>query len=302
MSGSQDFAHDPRNDNIEIYLNGEFVTRDRAMVSIFDAGWILGDGIWEGLRMHGGRLAFMDRHLNRLFMGAKAIDLDIGMDKAGVQAALEQTLDHNGMTGQSGVHVRLMITRGLKKTPNQDPRHTISGPTIAIVAEYKEASQEVLKSGLTLFTSTFRSARPDMFDIHLNTHSRLNFIMALTQAIKAGADEALMLDDRGFVASCNATNFFIVKNGRVMTSTPASCFNGITRANIIEVCEREGIPCEQCDFTLPHAYDADEVFVTGSFGGVTPVSQIDGRKIPNVMGPISQKIRNAYLDYACWAE
>ncbi len=302
MAGSQDFSPDPRNDAVEIYLNGAFVPREKAMVSIFDAGWILGDGVWEGLRMHGATLAFIDRHLDRLYMGAKAIDLDIAKTRDEMKAALAGTLDHNSMTGHAGVHVRLMITRGLKKTPNQDPRHVISGPTIAIVAEYKEASPKLLTAGLKLFTSTFRTCRPDMFDMGINTHSRLNYIMALTQAIKAGADEALMLDDRGFVASCNATNFFVVKRGRVLTSTGASCFKGITRANVIEVCQREGIPCEQTAFTLAQVYDADEVFVTGSFGGVTPVSCVDGRDIPNIMGPVSEKIRTAYLDYATWAE
>lgn len=302
MAGSQDFVADPRNEGVEIYLNGAFVPRERAMVSIFDAGWILGDGIWEGLRVHGGRLAFMQRHLDRLFMGAKAIDLDIGMSKDEVRAALEATLEHNGMTGQDGVHVRLMITRGLKKTPNQDPRQTISPPTVAIVAEYKVADPHILRNGLTMFTSTIRSSRPDMFDMRLNTHSRLNYIMALTQAIKAGADEALMLDDRGFVASGNATNFFIVKNGVVLTSTGASCFNGITRANMIELCEMLNIPCEERDFSLSYVYDADEAFATGSFGGLTPIRSVDGRQLPYVMGPISKHLREAYLEYAKTAE
>ncbi len=302
MAGSQDFAPDPRNEGLKIYLNGAFVAREAAMVSIFDAGWILGDGVWEGLRMHGGRLAFMDRHLDRLFMGAKAIDMDLGMTRDQVRGALEDTLEVNGMTGQSGVHVRLMVTRGLKKTPNQDPRHTISGPTMAIVAEYKEANAEVLKTGLTLFTSAIRTCRADMFDMTLNTHSRLNYIMALNQAIKAGADEALMLDHQGFVATCNATNFFCIKNGRVLTSTGANCFNGITRANMIELCDQLGIPCERRDFTLAEAYDADEAFVTGSFGGVTPVAQIDGRALPQIMGPISTQLRTAYLKYAATAD
>jgi branched-chain amino acid aminotransferase len=302
MAGSQDFAPDPRNEGLKIYLNGKFVSREAAMVSIFDAGWILGDGVWEGLRMHGGRLAFMDRHLDRLFMGAKAIDMDLRMTRDQVQGALEQTLEVNGMTGQSGVHVRLMVTRGLKKTPNQDPRHTISGPTMAIVAEYKEANPQVLKTGLSLFTSAIRTCRADMFDMTLNTHSRLNYIMALNQAIKAGADEALMLDHAGFVATCNATNFFCVKHGRVLTSTGANCFNGITRANMIELCDQLGIPCEQRDFTLAEAYDADEAFVTGSFGGVTPVAQIDGRAMPQLMGPTATKLRTAYLTYAATAD
>ncbi len=298
MAGSQDFAADPRNETARIYLNGEFVPREKALVSIFDAGWVLGDGVWEGFRMHGGRLAFMDRHLDRLFMSARAVDIDIGMTRDDVRSALEETLERNGMTGQSGVHVRLMITRGLKKSPNQDPRNTVSGPTVAIVAEYKEPDPKVLKSGLSLFTSAIRTCRADMFDMTLNTHSRLNYIIALNQAIKAGADEALMLDDRGFVATCNATNFFAVRNARVLTSTGANCFNGITRANIIELCDTHGIPCEQTDFTLAQVYDSDEAFVTGTFGGLTPVRMVDGRPLHSVMGPISSKLREAYMEYA----
>lgn len=298
MAGSQDFAADPRNETARIYLNGEFVPREKALVSIFDAGWVLGDGVWEGFRMHGGRLAFMDRHLDRLFMSARAVDIDIGMTRDDVRSALEETLERNGMTGQSGVHVRLMITRGLKKSPNQDPRNTVSGPTVAIVAEYKEPDPKVLKSGLSLFTSAIRTCRADMFDMTLNTHSRLNYITALNQAIKAGADEALMLDDRGFVATCNATNFFAVRNARVLTSTGANCFNGITRANIIELCDTHGIPCEQTDFTLAQVYDSDEAFVTGTFGGLTPVRMVDGRPLHSVMGPISSKLREAYMEYA----
>jgi branched-chain amino acid aminotransferase len=302
MAGSQDYVADPRNDNVELYLNGDFVHRDKAMVSVFDSGWILGDGVWEGLRNHGGRLAFVNRHLDRLFMGAKAIDMDIGMSKDALKQALDNTLAHNNMTGEDGVHVRLMITRGLKRTPNQDPRHTISGPTIVIVPEYKTFDPGILNTGLKLMTSTFRCSRPDMFDLRLNTHSRLNFIMALNQAIKFGADEALMLDDRGFVASCNATNFFVVKDGRVMTSTGHSCFNGITRANMIELCEIHGIPCEQRDFSLSYVYDADEAFATGTFSGLTPVAEVDGHKLPQIMGPVSSRLRDAYFEYAKTAE
>ncbi len=298
MAGSQNFVADPRNETARIYLNGEFVPREQALVSIFDAGWILGDGVWEGFRMHGGRLAFMNLHLDRLFMSARAIDIDIGMTRDEVRSALEATLERNGMTGQSGVHVRLMITRGLKKSPNQDPRNTVAGPTVAIVAEYKEPDPELLGTGLSLFTSAIRTCRADMFDMTLNTHSRLNYIMALNQAIKAGADEALMLDDRGFVATCNATNFFAVRNGRVLTSTGASCFNGITRANIIALCDSHGISCEQQDFTLAQVYDADEAFVTGTFGGLTPVRMVDGHPMASVMGPISTMLREAYLEYA----
>jgi branched-chain amino acid aminotransferase len=302
VAGTQDFAPDARNSDVHVYLNGEFVHRDEAKVSIFDSGFILGDGIWEGFRMHGGRLAFMERHLDRLFMGARAIDMDIGLTRDAVKDALRATLERNDMDGAEGVHVRLMVTRGLKKTPNQDPRHTISKATVVIVPEFKVADPAVLQTGLKLFTSAVRCSRADMFDMRLNSHSRLNLIIALIQAIKAGADEALMLDDRGYVSSCNATNFFIVKDGAVMTSTGTSCFNGITRANVIEVCAMNGIRCDQRDFTLSHVYDADEVFVTGSFGGLTPVSAVDGRRVAKVFGPVTTRLRQLYLEYAKTAE
>lgn len=295
MAGSQDFAADPRNAEVRIYLNGAMVPRDEAKVSIFDAGFVLGDGVWEGFRLHKGTVVFADRHFDRLYAGARAIDMDIGMPKAELAAALDRMLAENGM--RDGVHIRLMVTRGLKKTPNQDPRHTISKATIAIVAEYKLPSLELASTGLTLFTSTIRCSPPDMFDMRLNSHSRLNLIQALIQAIKAGADEALMLDPNGFVSSCNATNFFFVKNGTVWTSTGAFCFNGITRAHVIELCERHGLPIRQTDFTLAQVYDADEAFVTGTFGGLTPIRRIDGRDLPGVLpGPVTTALRRHYAD------
>jgi len=302
VAGTQDFAPDARNSDVHVYLNGEFVHRDEAKVSIFDSGFVLGDGVWEGFRMHGGRLAFMDRHLDRLFMGARAIDMDIGLTRDEVRAALQATLERNDMVGAEGVHVRLMVTRGLKKTPNQDPRHTISEATVVIVPEFKVPDPAVLQTGLKLFTSAIRCSRADMFDMRLNSHSRLNLIIALIQAIKAGADEAVMLDDRGYVSSCNATNFFIVKDGAVITSTGTSCFNGITRANVIEICALNGVRCDQRDFTLSHVYDADEVFVTGSFGGLTPVSAVDGRRVAEVFGPVTTRLRELYVEYAKTAE
>ncbi len=302
MAGSQDFAEDPRNGEVLVYVNGELVPRAAATVSVFDSGFILGDGIWEGLRIHGGRPAFLERHLDRLFMGARAIDLDLGLSREEIRAALERTLAANGMTGQEGVHIRLMVTRGVKRTPNQAPRHTISPPTVVIVAEYKEPSPTIVNLGLRLFTSAIRCARADMFDMRLNSHSRLNLIAALVQAIKAGADEALMLDDRGFVSSCNATNFFIVRKGIVHTSTGAACFKGITRENAIELCAANAIPCREHDFTLAEVYDADEAFVTGTFGGMTPVAAVDGRTLPALPGPVTLRLRALYADYARTAD
>jgi branched-chain amino acid aminotransferase len=263
-------------------------------VSLFDSGFLLGDGIWEGLRMHGGRLAWLDRHLDRLWAGARALDLDIGMSRAQMAAALDEVLAANGMTGQDGAHLRLMVTRGPKKAPNQDPRHALGIPTVAIVAEWKLPNPALWETGLTLFTSAVRTTRPDQFDMALNTHSRLPYITAPIQAIRAGADEALMLDDRGYVASCNATNFFAVIDGRVATSTGATCFRGITRGNVIEICAEAGIPCDQREFSLADTYGASEAFVTGTFGGITPVRALDGRSFA-VPGPVTSRLRDLYL-------
>jgi branched-chain amino acid aminotransferase len=278
MPGSQDYAADPRNENVHVYLNDSLVPREEAKVSIFDAGFVLGDGVWEGLRLHKGGLLFLDAHFDRLFAGARAIALDIGMGRTELENLLRRLLAANGM--KDGVHIRLMVTRGEKKTPNQDPRNALGRPTVAIVAEYKEPSATVRQNGLNLFTSTIRCTPPDMFDMRLNSHSRLNLIIALTQAIAAGADEAMMLDPDGFVSSCNATNFFFVRDGEVCTSTGEYCFNGITRANVIDLCSEHGIPICLGNFTLHEVYAAEEAFVTGTFGGVVPVRALDGRSIP----------------------
>jgi branched-chain amino acid aminotransferase len=277
MPGSQDFAADPRNQSVRVWLNGAHVPRAEARVSIFDAGFVLGDGVWEGLRLHSGGLLFLDAHLDRLYAGARAITLDIGLGREEMICVLRDLLAANGM--HDGVHIRLMVTRGEKKTPNQDPRNALGRPTIAIVAEYKEPSATIRAQGLNLFTSTIRCTPADMFDMRLNSHSRLNLVIALTQAIAAGADEALMLDPHGFVSSCNATNFFFVADGEVCTSTGAYCFNGITRDNIIALCRRNGIPVRLGNFTLHEVYGAQEAFVTGTFGGVTPVRAVDGRSL-----------------------
>jgi branched-chain amino acid aminotransferase len=293
MAGSQDFPADPRNAGVKLYLNGALVPREAAQVSIFDAGFVLGDGVWEGIRLHKGGLVFLDAHLDRLFEGARAIDLDIGLTRDEVVAALWATLRANGM--EDGVHIRLMVTRGLKKTPNQDPRHTIGKATIAIVAEWKQPSPALATQGLALFTSTIRCSPADMFDMRLNSHSRLNLITALIQAIKAGADEALMLDPQGFVSSCNATNFFWVRRGAVFTSTGDYCFHGVTRANVIALCRAHGVPVTLGNFTLKDVYAADEAFVTGTFGGLTPVRSVDGRALPAALpGPVTARLRAFY--------
>jgi branched-chain amino acid aminotransferase len=293
MPGSQDFASDPRNERALIYLNGALVPRGAAVVSVFDAGFVLGDGVWEGLRLHKGGLVFLDAHLDRLFAGARAIALDIGMTREEIVAALKRTLLANHM--ETGVHIRLMVTRGPKKTPNQDPRNALGKPTIVIVAEHKEPSEEIVSKGLALATSAIRCTPAEMFDMRLNSHSRLNLIRALLDVIDKGADEALMLDPQGLVSSCNATNFFFVKDGAVCTSTGEFCFNGVTRANVIALCRENSIPLRLANVTLEEVHAADEAFVTGTFGGLTPVREIDGHVLPGALpGPVTKRLRELY--------
>jgi branched-chain amino acid aminotransferase len=274
---AQGYVADPRNDGVLVYVNGAFVPRHEASVSIFDSGFVLGDGIWEGLRLVQGKLISLDAHLDRLWEGATSIALDIGMSRADLTQAVHDTLAKNAM--HDGAHIRLMVTRGLKRTPNQDPRFVIGKATVVIVAEFKTPRPESKAKGLALFTSTFRTSGPDVFDLRLNSHSRLNLIQALIQAIHAGADEALMLDPRGFVASCNSTNFFVVRGGELWTSTGAYSFKGITQRNVIDAWTAAGGIARECDFTLAQVYAADEAFVTGTLGGVTPVTKVDGRTI-----------------------
>ncbi|MBO0662436.1 aminotransferase class IV [Jiella sp. MQZ9-1] len=295
-SSAQSYEGDPRNDDALIWLNGDFVHRDKATVSVFDAGFVLGDGIWEGIRLVNGKLLSLDLHLDRLFEGARAISLDIGMTREAVTNALLATCERNGFS--TDTHIRLMISRGRKTTPNQDPRFMASGATVVIIAEIKRPRTEFAESGLKLFTSTFRCSTPDVFDLRLNSHSRLNLIQALVQAIAAGADEALMLDQRGYVASCNSTNFFIVRKGQLWTSPGLFSFNGITRGHVIALFGEKIGPSFQKDFTLTQAYSADEAFVTGTLGGVTPVTQIDGHVIGDGKpGPKTQEITKVYWDW-----
>jgi len=290
---AQSYAPDSRNEDVLVYVNGAFVPRHEARVSVFDSGFVLGDGVWEGLRLVNGTLISLDAHMDRLFEGANSIALDIGMTREAVVDAVRQTLHRNGMT--DGAHVRLMVTRGVKRTVNQDPRFIIGGATVVIVAEYKAPNPETRERGLTLFTSTFRTSGPDVFDLRLNSHSRLNLIQALIQAINAGADEALMLDPRGFVASCNSTNFFIVRRGELWTSTGLYSFKGITQRTVIDAWEKAGGRARECDYTLAQVYSADEAFVTGTLGGVTPVVRIDGRQIGDgTPGPLTARASDLY--------
>ena len=284
---------DERNATIEIYINGDFFPRDEAKISVFDSGFLVGDGIWEGIRLHHGVFAHLDRHLDRLFAGAAAIALDIGLDRDGVEAALRATVERNDM--HDNVHVRLMITRGDKKTPSQHPSNNIGGPNIGIIAEHKAADPDVRDRGISLFTATVRRPAPDTLDQKLNCHSKLHEVIALIQATSAGADEALMLDPTGAVATCNATNFFIIDRDGLHTATGQYNLNGITSELVCEVAAAAGIPVHRHAFSLTDVYAADEAFVTGTFGGLTPVHTIDGRTIgTGEQGPMTIRLRELY--------
>jgi branched-chain amino acid aminotransferase len=290
-----DFADDPRNADILIYVNGAMKRRAEAVVSVFDSGFVLGDGVWEGLRVSGGHPTFLEQHLDRLYEGAKAIALDVGMSRDALTRAIYATLAANNM--RDGVHMRLMVTRGVKRTPYQDPRVTIGPATIVIIPEHKNPLPESLERGLTLFTVHVRRGYPDVQDPKLNSHSKLNCITACIQAYTAGADEALMLDPHGFVATCNSTHFFIVRKGEVWTSTGLYCLGGITRANVLAVCREAGIPAFEKSFSLTDVYGADEAFVTGTFAGVVPVHTIDGRTIgAGRRGPMVERLQSLYRE------
>jgi len=291
--GTHDALADPRNAKVRLYVNGRLLRRDRAVISVFDAGFILGDGVWEGVRLHKGRIAFLDRHLDRLYEGAKAIALDIGKTRAEMTDILYRVVRANRM--ESGVHIRLMVTRGLKKTPSQDPRLGIGPATIVVVAEHKTVNPTVYRRGIRLITSSVRRGYPDVQDPKLNSHSKLNCITAIVQAHAAGMDEALMLDPHGFVSTCNATHFFIVRKGEVWTSTGMYCLAGITRRHVLELCHANGIPAQERSFSLTETYGAEEAFCTGTFGGLTPVVEIDGRTIGTGRpGPMAQRLTRLY--------
>ncbi len=291
--GTHEYSDDPRNADILIYINGDLVARSDASISVFDSGFILGDGVWEGLRLHDGGIPFLASHLDRLFEGAKAIDMDLGMDRDTLAGELKRTLLANNM--HTDVHIRLMVTRGIKATPYQDPRVTISGPTIVMIPEYKTPMPGAAERAVRLFTVHVRRAPPDTQDPKLNSHSKLNCITACIQAAKAGADEALMLDPQGFVATCNSTHFFIVRKGEVWTSTGQYCLGGITRGNVIRLCEENDIPVHQKAFSLTDVYGADEAFVTGTFAGLSPVGDIDGRTIGSgERGAVTERLQGFY--------
>lgn len=293
IPSTHDSEHDERNDSIKIYVNGEIVAKEDAKVSVYDSGFMLGDGVWEGLRLYKGKLAFVDDHLERLYESAYGLDIDIGVSRDEMKAILKQTLDANGMTDNA--HVRLMVSRGRKAKPFQDPRLSQFGSTIVAIAEHSVIREDTANRGVTLATVPIVRGLPTTQDPKLNSHCKLNCIMALNHALKAGANEALMLDPHGFVNTSNSCNFFIVRKGEVWTSTGDYCMNGITRKKVIEVCEENGIPIRLKNYSLYETYSADEAFLTGTFGGQTPVIEIDGRQVGNGKpGPVMEKIRALY--------
>lgn len=287
---THDALADDRNADVRIWVDGELYARDEAKVSVFDSAFLVGDGIWEGLRLHDGELAFLDRHLDRLFRSARAVHLDIGMTPDEVEGLLRHVVSENGM--HDGVHVRLMVSRGRKKTPSQHPSNLVGGPTIVVIPEHKTANPTVAEHGIRLLTSTVRRPSPDTLDQRINCHSKLHEVVALIQATNAGADEALMLDPTGAVATCNATNFFIVRDGELLTSTSMYSLPGITRAVVLEEARAAGIAAAERPFSLSDVHSADEAFVTGTFGGLTPVREIDGRTYgPELPGPVTGRLR-----------
>ncbi|MGH8313448.1 MAG: aminotransferase class IV [Gammaproteobacteria bacterium] len=293
--GTHDYRPDPRNADIKISVNGELLPRAQASVSVFDSGFVLGDGVWEGLRLHNGGLPFLDMHFDRLYEGAKAIDLDIGLTRTQLTERLLAVLRANQM--REHVHIRLMVTRGIKATSHQDPRFTISPATVVIIPEYKEPLPATVEQGIRLFTVHVRRGPPDVQDPKLNSHSKLNDILACIQATKAGYDEALMLDPHGFVATCNSTHFFMVRKGEVWTSSGKYCLGGITRANVLRLCREHGVTAREKDFSLTDVYGADEAFVTGTFAGVVPVREIDGRIAGDgKRGPMVARLQQLYME------
>ncbi len=302
-TGTHEHADDPRNADILISVNGDMVPRDEAVVSVFDSGFVLGDGVWEGLRVSNGGIAFLDAHLNRLYEGAKALDMDIGLSRDALAKRLFDCLAANHMS--DGVHIRLMVTRGLKRTPYQDPRMTIGPATIVIIPEYKTPRLDVIAKGIALFTVHVRRTGPAEQDQKINSHSKLNCILACIQAAKAGADEALMLDPDGFVATCNSPHFFILRGGELWTSTGDYCLGGITRGAVIEAARDAGLRVREKRFSLTDVYGAEEAFVTGTFAGLCPVREVDGRiigqdqftdKTDALPGPVVKKLTALYRD------
>ncbi|MEP6065387.1 MAG: aminotransferase class IV [Paracoccaceae bacterium] len=297
MSETQKTTHDAdddiRNLDIKIYVNGEIVPRDEAKVSVYDSGFMLGDGMWEGMRLYNGKWSFFDEHMDRFFGSCKAVSLDVGMDRDGILDALTKTAKANGMT--TDAHCRLMLTRGIKAKPFQHPSLSRSGPTLVIIIEHSKPSGG-LKTGIRLATVPQVRGLPMSQDAKYNSHSKLNCVLACLQAEQMGADEGLMLDPHGFVDTTNACNFFIVRKGQVWTSTGDYCMNGVTRQKVIDICRDNDIPVFERNYSLYETYSADEAFLTGTFGAQTPVSEIDGKPIGTGDRPVMERIQELYKE------
>ena len=293
---THDAEDDPRNQDIKIYVDGDLVHRNEAKVSVYDSGFLLGDGMWEGMRLHNGKWAFFDAHMDRLFAGLKAASIKLAMNRLEVLNALNLTAAANDMTNDA--HCRLMVTRGIKVKPFQHPSLSRSGPTVVIIIEHSKPATSLGSQGIRLATVPQIRGLPMSQDAKFNSHSKLNCVLACLQAEQMGVDEGLMLDPHGFVNTTNACNFFIVRKGEIWTSTGDYCMNGVTRQNVIDLCLANGIPVFERNYSLLETYSADEAFLTGSFGGQTPVSEVDGRLIGNgpLPGPVTRKLQSLYKD------
>ena len=292
MASTHDYEIDSRNDNIQIYIDGQFFPRTDAKVSVMDSGYLLGDGVWEGIRLYNNHLIHLEKHLERLYEGAETIQMDIGISKSEMISALEKTLKKNEMI--SDVHIRLIVSRGIKSTPYQHPKVTIGHPTIVIIPEYKKPSPELKFEGITLGTvSTIRNNLTQ--DPRVNSLSKHNCIAACIEADKMGVDEGLMLDPDGYVSTCNSTNFFMIKSNEVWTSNGQHCLNGVTRHSVIDICKRKQIPIKEKQFSVNEVHEADEVFVTGTFAGIIPVRSVDGNTIGNgTRGLLTEQLQTWY--------
>ena len=292
MASTHDYEIDSRNNNIQIYIDGEFFSRADAKISVMDSGYLLGDGVWEGIRLYNNHLIHLEKHLERLYEGAEMIQMNIGISKSEMRSALEQTLQTNKMI--SDVHIRLIVSRGIKSTPYQHPKVTIGHPTIVIIPEYKKPSPELKVEGITLGTvSTIRNNLTQ--DPRVNSLSKHNCIAACIEADKMGVDEGLMLDPNGYVSTCNSTNFFMITGNEVWTSNGQHCLNGVTRYSVIDICKKRGIAIKEKEFLVNDVHGADEVFVTGTFAGIIPVRSVDGNTIGNgIRGPLTEKLQTWY--------
>ena len=292
MVSSHDFVDDKRNKNIKIYINGKFYKRKDAKISVFDSSTMLGDGIWDSLRYHNNNFIFLKEHLDRLYKDAKLIDLKIHLTRKKLSEALIKTIKINKM--KTDVHLRIIESRGIKSTPYQSPKVTISKPTIIIIPEYKKPDIKAYKKGLKLVTVKTIRGPINVQNPQINSLSKLNCILACIEANKKNADEALMFDINGNIATNNSTHFFFVKNKTVFTSTGKYCVTGITRQKIIDICKKNKIKVKEKNFKLNEVLNADEAFCTGSFAGIVPVNQINKKKYSLKKNSITKELTNFY--------